>query len=295
MGVPIKELVVVSGKGGTGKTSITGALATLIPDKVLADCDVDAANLQLILGGEQLAAGPFESGWEISVDSTVCIQCSKCGGLCQFGAIDNGKLIAPLLCEGCGVCADHCPTQAIAMQPRNAGEWKIWQTPYGMMANADLGVAIENSGKLVCKVKGLAREMSTERNATLILTDGPPGIGCPAMAAITGATLVLAGVEPTLSALHDAQRLFELTEHFRIPLCVCINKSDLHSEVRQQIRDWCATNRIQVTGEISYRDEFRQALKESRTVMTGADEDLKSQIVKLWQQLEHRLANSNKG
>jgi MinD superfamily P-loop ATPase len=295
MGLPIKELVVVSGKGGTGKTSITGALATLIPDKVLADCDVDAANLQLILGGEQIDAGPFESGWEISVDSSVCIQCSKCGAVCQFGAIDNGKFSAPLLCEGCGVCADHCPTAAIAMQPRNAGEWKTWQTPYGMMATADLGVAIENSGKLVCKVKGLAREMATENSASLILTDGPPGIGCPAIAAITGASLVLAVVEPTLSALHDVQRLFELTEHFKIPLCVCINKSDLHTGVHQQILDWCATNRIQVAGEISYRDEFRQALQENRTVMTGSDEELKSQIVKLWQQLGHQLANSNKG
>ncbi len=256
---------------------------------------MDAANLQLILGGEQLTAGPFESGWEISVDSLACIQCNKCGVLCQFGAIDNGKLIAPLLCEGCGVCADHCPTKAIAMQPRNAGEWKIWQTPYGMMANADLGVAIENSGKLVCKVKELAREMAAKRNAPLILTDGPPGIGCPAIAAITGATLVLAVVEPTLSALHDALRLFELTEHFKIPLCVCINKSDLHTGVRQQIRDWCAANSVQVVGEISYRDEFRQALQDSRTVMSGTDEELKSQIVKLWQQLEHRLANSNKG
>ena len=292
MGMPIKELVVVSGKGGTGKTSITGALATLIPNKVLADCDVDAANLQLILGGELISTGPFESGWEISVDSAACIQCNKCGALCQFSAIDNGKLIGPLLCEGCGVCADHCPTAAIAMQPRNAGDWKTWQTAYGMMANADLGVAIENSGKLVCKVKGLARDMATELSAPLILTDGPPGIGCPAIAAITGASLVLAVVEPTLSALHDAQRLFELTEHFRIPLCVCINKSDLHSGVRQQIHDWCATNSIQIAGEIAYRDEFRQALQDNRTVMSGTDEVLKSQVVKLWQQLEIRLANS---
>lgn len=295
MGMPIKELVVVSGKGGTGKTSITGALATLIPNKVLADCDVDAANLQLILGGDPLTSGVFESGWEISVDSAACIQCNQCGALCQFGAIDNGKLIAPLLCEGCGVCADHCPTAAIAMQPRNAGEWKTWQTAYGMMANADLGVAIENSGKLVCKVKGLAREMATALRAPLILTDGPPGIGCPAIAAITGATLVLAVVEPTLSALHDVERLFELTEHFKIPLCVCINKSDLHTGVRQQIRDWCMANSIQIAGEIAYRDEFRQALQDSRTVMSGTDEELKSQVVKLWQQLETRLANSNKG
>ena len=295
MDLPVKEIVVVSGKGGTGKTSITGALAALIPDKVLADCDVDAANLQIILGGEQISVGPFESGWEISVDLSVCIECQKCGLLCRFGAIDNGRLIAPLLCEGCGVCSDFCPVGAISMRPKRAGEWKIWQTPYGPMVNADLGIAIENSGKLVCKVKDLARSLARERQIPILLTDGPPGIGCPAIAAITGAALVLAVVEPTLSALHDVERLYELTQHFRIPLCVCINKSDLHEGVRQKIRDWCAKNSLQIVGEISYRDDFRKALKESRTVMAGTDEELKAQLSELWRELANRLEQGKKG
>ena len=278
MAAAIKELVVVSGKGGTGKTSITAALSSLLPDKVLADCDVDAANLQLVLGGTLLESGAFESGWEIAVDQNLCFQCEKCGLLCRFGAIEKGVLLDPLLCEGCGVCVDHCPVEAISMRPKQAGSWFVWKTVAGYMVNADLGVAIENSGKLVAKVKELAKNLARQQQQPLVLTDGPPGIGCPAIAAITGATFVLAVVEPTLSALHDLKRLVELTRHFRLPVGVCLNKCDLHLGMRQQILDWCRQEQIEMMGEISYRDEFRQALKAGKTVTDFADDSLNAEL-----------------
>lgn len=294
MAVPLKEIVVVSGKGGTGKTSITGALASLIPEKVLADCDVDAANLQLIIGGREKESGAFDSGWEISIDKDLCFRCGKCGLLCRFDAIDKGVLLDPLLCEGCGVCVDHCPVSAITMAPRHAGTWKIWDTEFGPMVNADLGVAIENSGKLVAKVKDLARRIARDKQFPIILTDGPPGIGCPAIAAITGASLALAVVEPTVSAMHDLTRLVELTRHFRLPVAVCINKSDLHEKLRQQIVEWCRNQSVVIVGEIPYRNEFRQALKDRKTVLSNADTLLKQQLVALWLGIEKQLNTQKK-
>ena len=289
MASAVKELVIVSGKGGTGKTSITGALASMSSDKVLADCDVDAANLQMIVGGHTVESGPFESGWEVVSDIHKCMQCEICGNLCRFGAIENGVIIEPLLCEGCGVCVDHCPAGVLSLKKRNAGQWLVMDTPKGPMVTANLGVAIESSGKLVCKVKEIARKIAARNELPLILIDGPPGIGCPAIATITGSTLVLAVVEPTVSALHDLQRLHELTAHFRLPLSVCINKSDLQEGVRLQIRDWCSAHGIDVSGEIPYRDSFRQALQEMKTVWPTNDSLLRDSLTALWRNLSERL------
>ena len=289
MAFAVKELVVVSGKGGTGKTSITGALSAIFARKVLADCDVDAANLHLIVGGTMVESGPFESGWEVVSDIHKCLQCETCGDLCRFGAIENGVITEPLRCEGCGVCADHCPAGVLSMKKRNAGEWLVLDTSKGSMVSANLGVAIENSGKLVSKVKEIARKIAMEKELKLVLVDGPPGIGCPAIAAITGAALVLAVVEPTVSALHDLIRLQELTSHFRLPLCVCINKSDLHEGVKQQIKTWCDEKSVTVAGEIPYREEFRQALREGRTVMDGSDSLVKNSMAELWLNLSIAL------
>ena len=260
----------------------------------MADCDVDAANLQLILDGEKIDSGRFESGWEIQINREACIGCNKCGLLCRFGAIENGTLKAPLLCEGCGVCADFCPTGAITMRRKAAGVWEVWRTSRGMLVNANLGVAIENSGKLVSKVKEVARSLARQQAGSLVLTDGPPGIGCPAIAALTGATLALAVVEPTISALHDLQRLHELTRHFRLPLLVCLNKSDLHEGMRRQIQNWCADNNVAVAGEIPYRDEFRKALKEGRTVVPTENRQLEEALTRLWENIAGRLEQAGK-
>ena len=290
----VKEIVVVSGKGGTGKTSITGALAAIIPDKVLADCDVDAANLQLILGGQVRESGIFEAGWEITSDIHKCLQCEICSELCRFGAIENGVLTNPLLCEGCGVCVDHCPAEVLHLKKRQAGTWQVWETTSGPLVNADLGPAIESSGKLVCRVKEIAGKIANENKLSLILIDGPPGIGCPAIATITGASIVLAVVEPTVSALHDLQRLHELTTHFRLPLSVCINKCDLHEGVHQKIMDWCESHAVRIVGEIPYRDSFRTALKEMRTVWPTEDVRLREALTTLWRNLSGQLDQTTK-
>lgn len=285
----INEIVIVSGKGGTGKTSITGALAAVVDRKVMSDCDVDAANLQLILGGEKIEAGPFESGWELVIDQSRCTKCNRCGELCRFGAIREGLVTAALLCEGCGVCADHCLEHAIHMKKRQAGEWSIWDTRYGPLVKADLGVAIENSGKLVSKVRETARRVAEKSGTSMIITDGPPGIGCPAIAAITGATVVLAVVEPTLSALHDLGRVNELTKYFRLPLCVCLNKCDLHEGIRQEVTGYCEKNKLSVVGEIPYQNEFRTALQENRVICVEADLALKNRLIGLWNNLQNEI------
>ena len=294
MASSVKELVIVSGKGGTGKTSITGALASMSSDKVLADCDVDAANLHLIVGGHTVESGPFESGWEVVSDIHKCLQCEICGNLCRFGTIENGVIIEPLLCEGCGVCVDHCPAGVLSLKKRKAGEWLVLDTPKGLLVSANLGVAIESSGKLVCKVKEIARKIATRDDLPLILIDGPPGIGCPAIAALTGATLALAIVEPTISALHDLQRLHGLTRHFRLPLLVCLNKSDLHEGMRQQIQNWCADNDVVLAGEIPYREEFREALKAGHTVVPTEDRLLGDALNCLWKNIAGRLEQASK-
>ena len=281
----MKEIVIVSGKGGTGKTSITGALAAIASRKVLVDCDVDAANLQLILGGKKVEAGPFESGWEIEVNPALCTKCNRCGELCRFNAIIKGVVKTQMLCEGCGVCADHCPAAAIQMKKRAAGEWSIWETQYGPLVNAGLGAAIENSGKLVSKVRETACRVAEQRGISILITDGPPGIGCPAIAAIAGATVVLAVVEPTLSALHDLGRVCELTKHFRLPLCVCMNKCDLHEGMRQEALEYCKKNNVAVVAEIPYRKEFRAALQENRIISADNDLMLKNRLIILWNHL----------
>ena len=293
MAAAIKELVVVSGRGGAGKTCIVSALAAIINEKVLADCNVNSANLHQIIEGHVLESGLYMTGWKVKADLFKCRQCEICDDLCRYGAIQNGIITELHLCVGCGVCADHCPEKVLQMQPRYAGEWTIWKTLRGPMVGAQLEMATEYSGQLVSKVKDLARRIAGEKEQSLILVDSPSGADYSAIAAIMGATLVLLVVAPTVSALHDAKQFQEVTAHFRLPLCVCINQCNLHDGVRSQIRDWCKANEIPVVCEIPYSEEFRLALRECRSVMEGHDMTVKNKMVRLWLNLSELLKMVN--
>lgn len=285
----MKELVIVSGKGGTGKTSISAALAFLAPKKILVDSDVDAANLHLVSGCANRETHEFKAGFEPHVDSEVCKRCGKCTDFCRFNAIEAGVVTDPLQCEGCGVCAYICPSHAIRMEERQAGHWFIADTRLGQLIYAELGLSVENSGKLVSKVRQEAKKIAAANHVPLIITDGPPGIGCPAIAALSGASLALAVVEPTLSSMHDLERLVDLVAYFAIPVAVCINKSTLHRENTRLINDWCQSKGIPVIGQLPYSDAFRTAVASGKTVLEVADSSVKEHMTHLWRNIMGQL------
>ncbi|MDT8899974.1 ATP-binding protein [Anaeroselena agilis] len=285
----MKELVIMSGKGGTGKTSISAALAYLAPEKVLADCDVDAANLHLMVGARQRESHGFVAGFEPEVNVTECVKCGRCTALCRFKAIDNGAITSPFACEGCGVCAFNCPAHAISMRDKSAGRWLVSDTRFGTMVHAELGLAVENSGKLVSRVRLETKKLAEKQKVPLIITDGPPGIGCPAIATVTGADLVLAVVEPSLSAMHDLERLRNLCGHFKVPIAVCINKATLSPANTGALKESLAANDVPVVGEIAYDSVFRTAVQTSRTVMEIDNIKVQEKILELWYNLSALL------
>ena len=260
----VKELVVISGKGGTGKTSIVASFAALTEKVVLADCDVDAADLHLVLEPKVMRRESFSGGKRARIRTEHCIACGKCEALCQFDAIDfdgpsNGKLdktfrIDPIACEGCGVCAWFCAENAIEFAPAVNGEWYVSDTRHGPMVHAKLGIAEENSGKLVSTVRKEAGAIAQQRGLELVLIDGSPGIGCPVIASITGADLVLIVTEPTLSGLHDLGRVADVARHFEIPgWCASTSGTStrtwlLRSSVRLRTGAWPWLGAFDTTG-----------------------------------------------
>jgi MinD superfamily P-loop ATPase len=256
----MKELVVISGKGGTGKTSVMASLAVLAQRPVLADCDVDAADLHLVLSPRVRESHQFRSGHEAVILPDACIGCGTCLAHCRFNAVKmNGKnradlsfSIDPIACEGCGVCVRFCPAKAIDFPDRLCGEWMVSETRCGPMVHARLGVAAENSGKLVATVRQEARKIAEENHHPLVIVDGPPGIGCPVISSLTGATLVLIVTEPTVSGEHDLERVLALTRHFQIPALVCVNKWDLNLEMTERIEGKARQVGARIAGRIRY-------------------------------------------
>jgi len=295
----MKELVVISGKGGTGKTSIVASFAALAEKKVLADCDVDAADLHLVLEPKVKQENAFVGGKRARIMTGECVACGKCEELCVFGAVHfdgpgNGAVektyrIDPISCEGCGVCAHFCPAEAIEFKEAVNGRWFISQTRFGPMVHAKLGIAEENSGKLVTLVRNQARQIAEREGLGIVIIDGPPGIGCPVIASITGADLVLVVTEPTLSGLHDLERVRELTKHFGIPTMVCINKYDLNRELTAQIEAQAAAFDARVVGKVCYDPAVTKAQIMKASVVEYSGGVVSQEIQSLWQQMIYAL------
>ena len=263
----MKELVVISGKGGTGKTSLTAAFAALADDHLVCDTDVDAADLHLLLDPQIEETNEFIGGSKARIRAGECSGCGLCADLCRFSAISKTFVVNPIDCEGCGVCHAFCPEEAIDFVPRKCGEWFVSTTRFGTLVHARLGIGEENSGKLVSLIRKEAQLRAQQNRRALIITDGPPGIGCPVIASITGASALLIVVEPTVSGLHDMRRVAELAGHFNIPALVCINKCDLNDEISEAIERAAAEQKLKTVGRIPFDPDFTRAMVEGKTII----------------------------
>jgi MinD superfamily P-loop ATPase len=293
---PPRELVVVSGKGGTGKTSVVASFHALARGAIVADCDVDAADLHLVLAPTVEDRWPFSGGGEARIDETACSRCGVCAALCRFDAIqvreERGEevyQVDPVSCEGCGVCADACPSGAAEMLPSASGEWYVSRTRHGPLVHAHLGIAQENSGKLVSLVRREARALAGLEGLDRMIVDGSPGIGCPVIASVTGAHLVLIVTEPTLSGLHDLRRVAELTRHFRTRALVCINKVDINPDLAARIEVEARTLGIPVVGRIPYDVAVTEAQVHGTSVVERGDGPASMEIRALWERVRRNL------
>jgi MinD superfamily P-loop ATPase len=296
------QIVILSGKGGTGKTSITAAFAHLAKStsspmrSVLADADVDAANLEFVLAPSTLEANEFLGGQVAVIDKDICGGCGTCESVCRFGAVyEAGDIyqIDTLACEGCAACMFQCPREAIRMEEQIAGQWFASQTIYGPMFHAALKPAQENSGKLVTMVKQQAKLLALDEAYDLVLVDGPPGIGCPVISAVSGADLTLIVAEPTASGIHDLRRILETTKHFGVPAIVCINKADIYSDGAALIEDFCQEEGIQVIGKIPFDTTVTEAMVQGQPVTAYCQEAPASQALgTIWTKILEKMKDA---
>ena len=290
----MREVVVLSGKGGTGKTSIVGSLAALAERKVLADCDVDAADLHLLLSPSVKQENEFWSGQVAVIDQEKCTQFGLCQELCRFDAIRDYK-VDSIACEGCGFCSHICPAEAITMKENLSGHWFISETRYGSLVHARLGIAHENSGKLVPVVRQQAKRIAEEQGLDYIINDGPPGIGCPVISSLSGASLALLVTEPTLSGMHDLERILGVCRHFGVPALVCINKYDINEDNTQKIESYCSIQSIAVAAKIPFDNVVTEALVRGVPVVEYSDGRISQEIEKLWNGVCGTLKDKVKG
>ena len=276
----IREIVIVSGKGGTGKTSLTAAFAALAKNSILCDADVDAADLHLLMQPEVKEQTDFMGGSKAVIDPDLCTGCGTCRTLCRFDAISDRYEVDPIRCEGCGVCVDFCPEQAIGFPVQRCGEWFVSDTRFGPMVHARLGIAEENSGRLVSLVRTKTRQLAEARGLELILTDGPPGIGCPVIAAIGGATALVIVVEPTVSGIHDMERVVDLAAHFRVPGMVIVNKFDLNVGMTEAIEQLAEKRNILVLGRVPFDPVFTRSMVQGQTLFEYGEESPTRRVVR---------------
>lgn len=288
----MKEIVVISGKGGTGKTSITAALVSLAKEScVIVDCDVDAADMHLLLKPDFAKSDDFYSGYVAKIEEALCRNCGKCADICRFDAIYFQKgqyIIDELSCEGCGYCARICRPNAITMLPRNVGQWYISSTKYGTpMVHAKLGVGAENSGKLVAKVKKEGKIIALEQEKKWMIVDGSPGIGCPVVSSLSGANLVLLVTEPTLSGLHDLKRVYGVVKQFHIKAGCIINKADINDDVACAIKQFLEEESIVHIASIPYTNAFTKAMVAEKTIVEYEDAFLRTIMEESFQKIKH--------
>jgi MinD superfamily P-loop ATPase len=282
----MKQIVIISGKGGTGKTVLTASFASLAKNKVMVDCDVDAADLHLLLHPAVKERFEFRSGQTARIDKARCCECGECIDMCRFDAIGKDFVIDPVSCEGCALCSRICRYGAIAMEENISGEWFISDTRYGPFVHARLGIAEDNSGKLVSRIRQAAKEIAEKEKKSYILIDGPPGIGCPVIASITDTDLAVIVTEPTLSGIHDMQRILDLTEHFHIPVKVVINKFDLNPDNSGKIEHICESNSIEIVGSIPFSVEVPRSVVQAVPFVEFTHDEVTEEIISIWNKME---------
>jgi MinD superfamily P-loop ATPase len=298
----LKQLVILSGKGGTGKTSLCAAIAhltsveaTALP-AVFADADVDAANFHMMLQASPDESGEFRGSSLAEIDAAACSACGACERVCRYDAVIPGNKpgqaykIDPMACDGCAACVYACPEEAIRMVQQQDGQWFRSSTPYGVLFHAELLAGKENSGKLVTLVKQLTRLHAEEHGVAAMIVDGPPGIGCPVISACSGADLALVVTEPGLAGLHDMQRVLQVLEHFKVPALLCINKADIFPEGARRIRQFAVENALDICGEIPFDDSVIQAVLSGEPVtQVFPDSPAAAAIRGIWQETARRL------
>jgi len=292
----MKQLVILSGKGGTGKTSITASFAALSKNFILVDADVDAADLHLVTSPEILSTHDFIAGQEAEINPDLCEGCGNCKDLCRFDAImeqDETYTVDPYACEGCGLCARYCPTDAIAMNPVVSGQWFKSETKNGPFYHAKLGIAADNSGKMVATIREQASNAAQENGQDLVIIDGPPGIGCPVIASLTGCDLVFVITEPTPSGLHDLQRVTELAHHFKIPVLSAVNKADLDDEMTEKIEKYCEENNIRTLGRIPFDPAFVKSMINKVSIVEYSSGAGAMAVRNIWQKVNYQLELEN--
>lgn len=294
----MKEIVVISGKGGTGKTSITASFAVLGGrNVVVADCDVDAADMHILMKPDRYFAENFFSGVAAEINQDKCIKCGKCAQVCRFKAIPiikNQYLVSTLDCEGCGYCYHVCPRDAISLVEQNVGKWFISNTKANnQMVHAELKIGADNSGKLVAKVKKEAKQIALAGKKHFLIVDGSPGIGCPVVSSLSGADFVVLVTEPTVSGLHDLKRVYELVKKFKIPASCIINKADINPDVTNQIKEFLKAENICHLTNLPYDEIFTQAMTNGNTVIEVGESQIKNLIEESWKKIEELLSKTS--